>query len=216
MNRFNLAWIPALVLLAPAGLAGAQVSLRGPQSASGLPGTAVATSSGTTAGMPNAPAQSEPKSMAGMLAAQNDVRARLKLSLHAWSNDLAVTAEATVRTLSEGACSRTLANKSSGAGSASIYWAPGMRRLDGGGTAQDISPAFLVSEWREGRADYDPARRECRRAGNCEQYARMVAPGARAVGCAKAICPSQAQVWACHYSGVDAAPPPELRRLKAD
>lgn len=221
MSRLSLTWTIALVLLAPVGLAsielaGAQVSLRGPQSANGLPGAAVATSSGTTAGLPNAPAQSEPKSVAGMLAAQNEVRARLNLHSLVWSGDLAATAEATAKSIAEDACTRSEADKIAATHSASVYFAPGMRRLDGGGNAQQISPAFLVSEWKDGRADYDAGRGECRRAGDCEQYARMVSPDARAVGCAKAICASQAQVWACHYSGVGAASPPELRRLKAD
>lgn len=220
MSRFTLKSILALLLLlaaasvgAPA-LATAQATLRGPQASGVLPGApSVSTSTGTTAQASVVP--SEPKSMTGMLAAQNSVRTQLKLSPLTWSNDLTARAETTAKSAAEGGCSRSLAERAGETRSAGIYWAPGVRRLDGGGKPQDISPAFLVSEWKVGRADYDAVRGECRREGACEQYARMVAPAARAVGCSKAVCANRAQVWACHYSG-PATPPPELRRLQGN
>jgi pathogenesis-related protein 1 len=150
-----------------------------------------------------------------MLAAQNNARAQLRLPPLAWSAELTATAEATAKSMSEGACSRTQVERAGRASAAAVYWAPGVRRLDGGGKAQDILAAYLVTEWKAGRADYDPARSECRRTGACEQYARMISPSARSVGCARAICSSQAQVWACHYAGPEPALP-DLRRLPAD
>jgi hypothetical protein len=150
--------------------------------------------------------------MAGMLAAQNNIRVQLKLPPLVWSGELASQAEATAKAASEGGCARSTADKTGSARSASIYWAPGVRRVDGDGRAQEISPAFLVSEWRSGRSDYDPSLGECRRSGACEQYARMVASSARAVGCSKVTCQNQSQVWACHYSAGQV----DLRRLPAD
>jgi hypothetical protein len=210
MTRFGSKFVLALLALMLTGLATAQVALRGPQSSTGLSGASVSTSSGAIT--PGTPAPSEPKAMAGMLAAQNSIRTQLKLSPLVWSSELAFQAEATARSASEGGCARSTADKTGTARSASIYWAPGVRRVDGGGKAQDISPAFLVSEWREGRDDYDPSLGECRRSGACEQYARMVSSSARAVGCSKVTCQNQSQVWACHYSGAAV----ELRRLPAD
>jgi hypothetical protein len=86
-----------------------------------------------------------------------------------------------------------------------VYQAAGLNRLGGRASIQTIMPSFIVSEWSAGRGDYDLARHMCRRAGACDQYARMVSPNAHQVGCARAICPSQAQVWICRYD--DSAAP---------
>lgn len=195
----------ALALLAPAELAAAQVNLRGAQSSGGLPAASVATApSKTGAGMAGT---SEPKSMNGMLAAHNDVRTRLNLSPLTWSGELMTQAEATAATAADTGCTQSTAAKAGSASGASMFWAPAIRRMDGAGIVQDIIPSYLVSQWKTGRSDYDAAGLACRKSGACQEYARMVAPGSRAVGCAKLVCPSQAQVWACQYSDGKVAAP---------
>jgi hypothetical protein len=150
-----------------------------------------------------------------MLAAQNNARSQLGLPPLTWSTELTARAEATAGSISEGVCTRTQVEKAGASVGAAVYWAPGVRGLDGSGKAQDISPAYLITEWKAGRADYDTVRGECRRTGACEQYARMIAPPASAVGCAKAVCSSQAQVWACHYARAEPAGP-ELRQRQGN
>jgi hypothetical protein len=100
------------------------------------------------------------------------------------------------------------------AAKASIYWSAPLRRLGGEGRTQDIRPSFLVSEWSAGRSDYDLAAATCRRSGDCDQYARMVAPAAKSVGCAKIVCQSQAQVWACQYDGPAPVEPETVKGLR--
>ena len=221
MKRFALTWVLALVSLASAGLATAQVNLRGAQTSGGLPAASVATApSRTGAGMAGA---SEPKSMNGMLAAQNDVRSRLNLAPLTWSGELMTQAEATATAAADAGCSQSAATEAGAAHTASMFWAPAIRRVDGAGLVQDIIPSYLVSQWKAGRTDYDASRLECRRTGACEHYARMVAPGSRAVGCARMVCANQAQVWACRYSDGRAAaaapiqnPPVGLRPRQND
>jgi hypothetical protein len=69
----------------------------------------------------------------------------------------------------------------------------------GGDTPQEIAPSYLVSEWQAGAGDYDSATRQCRKGGACKSYTHLVDPEARTVGCARVLCDSQAQIWACHY-----------------
>lgn len=215
MGRLGSGIILSLLMLASVGASVAQANLRGSQASTGLPGATIATSSGGAAETPAASGPSEPKSVAGMLSAQNAARARLNLPPLAWSADLTAAAESTAKSIAETACSRTHAERGGGASSSAVYWAPGVRGLDGRGRAQDLSASYVVTEWNAGRADYDPARGECRRTGACEQYARMVAPSAREVGCSKAVCSSQAQVWACHYAD-DRAAQADPHRLRAN
>src|SRR5262245_59393542 len=155
MKRYALRWGLALILLAPAGLATAQVNLRGAQTSGGLPTASVATSSSRTGAQ--GVAASEPKSVPGILAAPHDAPGRLNLAPLSWSAELTTRAEETVRGASQGTCSKSDAETAGTKDGASVFWAPPIRRIDGAGMVQDILPSFLVSEWKAGRADYDPA-----------------------------------------------------------
>jgi pathogenesis-related protein 1 len=150
-----------------------------------------------------------------MLAAQNEARRRLNLAPLSWSADLADRAVATaIANASVKSCNRPDVSRAGDAAGAAVYWAASLPRYSGGAGAQTISPSFVVSEWQAGRGEFDKARGACRNSGDCPSWARMVAPTARQVGCARVLCPSQAQVWACHYD--TPAPPkppaPDLRR----
>lgn len=180
----------ALLALPLAGLASAQDLPFGPQAA----GPTVAASAARTA-----PA-TEPADVAGMLAAQNQVRARLTLQPLMWSADLTDRARATARSASQGACTMASTADAVEDLDASLFWAASVRRLGGVDAAQDISASYVVSRWREGRSAHDDATGACRGGtSQCRAYARIVAPANREVGCARLICPSQAQVWVCHY-----------------
>ena len=179
--------IAAVVLLGfPGGAVVAQTGLHGAQA------SAIATTS--------ADASVEPVEMRGMLAAQNDARKKMGAPALSWSSELAVKATATLKAAAIGSCPITTAEKTGKEKNASIFWAPGLRRLGPEIAVQDISPSYLISRWREGRSNYDTISRECRVKGSdCQAYARMIAPRAKAVGCAKQICPNKTQIWACHY-----------------
>lgn len=186
MNR-TIFTIAAVVLLGfPGGAVVAQTGLHGAQA------SAIATTS--------ADASVEPAGMRGMLAAQNDARKKMNVPALTWSSELAGKATATLKAAAVGSCPVTAAEKAGKDKNAGIFWAPGLRRLGPEIAVQDISPSYLVSRWREGRANYDTVSRQCRVKGSdCDAYARMIAPRAKTVGCAKQICSNKTQIWACHY-----------------
>lgn len=179
--------------LALAGLAGSAVA----QSGKGVSATSKASAQSVAPG-PAKPA-TEPKALAGMLAAQNAIRTRLNLSQLSWSAELEVRALETATAASARTCSKTGALRTAEAAGASVYWAAALRMFAGGDAAQTLSPTYLVSEWQLGAADYDSATRQCRKGGACKSYARLADPEARSVGCARVVCDSQAQIWVCHY-----------------
>jgi hypothetical protein len=201
MSRIVLIWGLALALIGASGIAAAQVAVRGPQALSGIPqasGASIATRAATeTTGISPA---GEPKALAGMLNAQNAARARLGLPELTWSVELAARAGETAKSIAvPRTCSRTAVEREGETATAAVYWASGIRMFSGGSAAQEISPSFVVSEWQEASADYDKATRECERTGACRSFALMADPAVARVGCAKTVCDSQAQVWACHY-----------------
>lgn len=186
----------AVLLGSSAGIAAGESPWQGTPPGGGMTGA-----SSTASPRPETKLVSEPADLSGMLAAQNDSRSRMGVPALIWSEDLTVKAKATVKSVAEGPCSQSSAAQIGRGSNAAIYWVTGLRRFGGADTAQDISPAYLVSRWREGRSEYDIASGMCRtKTPACEPYARMVAPKARAVGCARVVCRNQSQVWACHYS----------------
>jgi hypothetical protein len=219
MGRIVVSSGLVLGFLALAGAAAAQITLRGSQTATSLPAASSAATGpvrGSTPAVPPHNPDAEPKVMAGMLHAQNEARARLGLPALTWSGDLSAKAEAAANAAG-GLCTQSAALKAGRTGNTSIFWSAPLRRLGGAGSAQDISPSYLVSEWSAGRTDYDLAATTCRRSGTCDQYARMVAPAAKAVGCSKTVCESGAQVWACQYGTQQTPKPdPSLRRRTGD
>lgn len=175
MNQTIFSIVTALVLLgSTGGNAHAQALIQGVQ---------VTSTTASTSSKPVAKPESEPFEMTGMLAAQNETRARMGLSALKWSTDMETAAKAVVKAGAVGSCGQSSAEKAGKKGDASIFWAPGLRRL-GQPTAQDILARYVVSRWADAKSD---------------QITRMTAPKARTVGCAKVLCPNQTQVWACKY-----------------
>ena len=175
MNQSIFSIATALVLLgSTSGNAHAQVLIQGVQATS---------TTATTSSQPIAKPESEPFELTGMLAAQNETRARMGLSALKWSSELETAAKAVAKAGAVGSCGQSSAEKAGKKGNASIFWAPGLRRLDQP-TAQDILARYVVSRWADAKRD---------------QLARMTAPKAKTVGCAKVLCPNQTQVWACKY-----------------
>jgi hypothetical protein len=81
----------------------------------------------------------------------------------------------------------------------SYRWTGGVRRFDGSSQAQNMAPAYIVSEWESGKSEYDPVTQACWRSGRCAFYAPIVSPNASKVGCAHKLCSSNDQVWICLF-----------------
>lgn len=175
MNQTIFSIVTALLLLgSTSGNAHAQALIQSVQ---------VTSTTASTSSKPVAKPESEPVELAGLLAAHNDTRARLGLSGLRWSSELETAAKATAKAAAVGSCGQTGAEKAGKKDDASIFWAPGLRRL-GQPTAQIIMPRYVVSRWSEGKGD---------------QLTRMTAPKAKSVGCARMLCTNQTQIWACKY-----------------
>ena len=204
MNRIALSCGLVLALIGLAGGAAAQASTHAPAAMTAIPQTSSASAANRAVDQSTGPAAAlrqspEPKAMAGMLAAQNHVRSQLNLSQLFWSAELAARATETAKAASARACGKSTALRAGEAAGAAVYWAAPLRMFSGGGSAQEISPSFLVSEWQVGAVDYDSVARQCRTGDACRSYARLADPEVRAVGCARNLCDSQAQVWVCQY-----------------
>lgn len=142
-------------------------------------------------------AEKAPASQQAMLKAQNDARAKLGLEPLAWSSDLQKASEGVIDGITGGLCTSSIVRKAVNPALDGLYWSSPSRTNDGGLKVQDISPAFVVSEWR----DRSAKRTGCAKDADCNAFALLTRPVNRKVGCATAICPNQAKVWICRYSG---------------
>lgn len=143
----------------------------------------VTSTSASTSSKPVVKTESEPVELSGLLAAHNETRAKLGLRALEWSSELTKAATATVKGAAIGSCAQSGAVKAGKTDNASIFWAPGLRRL-GQAAPQDILARYVVSRWSEEKSD---------------QFSRMTASKAKTVGCARMFCSNQTQIWACRY-----------------
>lgn len=192
MKRGIYGWLLGAALLASAaGLAGAQVLLPGAQSGSPAAANAVHP--------PVTKPEVEPKSLAGLTAALNDARRRTGLNALAWSDALATKAAETGKRAAA-SCSSGVASRVGREREAAVFWAAALRRMDGVSAVQEISPGYVVGEWRSARSEIDRASGKCRdKSVGCEAWRLLSAPEVSKVGCTKTICANNAQVWACHF-----------------
>jgi hypothetical protein len=128
----------------------------------------------------------------------NEIRKEAGVGALAWSPALAEQSGKIAAAGAE-ACTYSAAQKAVGKTPSIFYWAAGIRRIDGKDSVQDLVPSYIVAEWRRGGEDYNPATGVCRRAGACNTFSRIATPLSKSVGCARVVCPSQAQIWVCKF-----------------
>ncbi|MEP7211243.1 MAG: CAP domain-containing protein [Alphaproteobacteria bacterium] len=139
-----------------------------------------------------------PIDLSGMLIPLNQIRSQVGVGALAWSSALAGQA-GKLATAGAADCTWSSTKKALGSSTSIFYWGAQIRRFDGQATAQDLRPSFIVAEWRKGSDDYNPATGVCRRPGDCKTFSRIATPLSKSVGCARVMCPSQAQVWVCKF-----------------
>ncbi len=142
-------------------------------------------------------AEKPPISQLAMLKAQNDARAKLGMEPLSWSSSLQKASEGVIDGITASLCTSSIVRKAVNPALDGLYWSSPSRTNDGGLKVQDISPAFVVSEWRDRSAQ----RTGCAKDADCNAFALMTKATNRKVGCATAICPNQAKVWICRYGG---------------
>ncbi len=137
---------------------------------------------------PPAAAAEPPESMAGMLAAHNEVRAEVGVPPLEWSPELAQTAADWAEKLAAGRCE--------------------MRHPDTDEYGQNLawyfnktpSPREVVADWAAEKQWYDPRQDSCAAGKQCGHYTQIVWRETERVGCAKASCDGKREIWACDYA----------------
>lgn len=135
-----------------------------------------------------------------MVAAHNRWREKVGVPELSWSSKLAQTAQDWAKHIEQTRACRIDASAHSDrkdlgenlAYFSAIRYSNGTRRM------QEVDPARVVDSWAGERKNYDYASDSC--SGVCGHYTQIVWKSTEQVGCGRAICSDESQVWVCNYS----------------
>ncbi len=132
-----------------------------------------------------------------MLSAHNQVRSQHGIPPLRWSERLAQDASAWADHLVEQESCK-MVHSDSGQGE-NLFWASPVYWSERDTAVQPVTPEDVVESWASEQQVYDYARNTCL-GPMCGHYTQIVWETTTEVGCAKRICPNNAQVWVCRYS----------------
>ncbi len=74
------------------------------------------------------------------------------------------------------------------------------RSSSGQRSLQAVSPTQVVDGWADEKQWYSHGTNRCEAGQVCGHYTQVVWSSTREVGCAKAVCADQSQIWVCNYN----------------
>lgn len=136
---------------------------------------------------------------ADMVAAHNKWRDTVGRPALKWSSSLADTAQAWANSLkNDQACNMTH-SRTPGLGE-NLFWASALMYSDGTTQLQAMNAAQVVDDWANERLNYRYNSNSCARGKVCGHYTQLVWKNTTEVGCGKAVCADNSQIWVCNYS----------------
>jgi pathogenesis-related protein 1 len=81
-----------------------------------------------------------------------------------------------------------------------LFWVGPIRWSDGRLERADYTAEMITNIWADERRDYRYRSNSCRRGKICGHYTQVVWRETQEIGCAKAICRNQSQLWVCNYN----------------
>ncbi len=73
------------------------------------------------------------------------------------------------------------------------------RSSSGQRSLQTVTPTQVVDGWADEKQWYSHGANRCQAGQVCGHYTQVVWSSTREVGCAKAVCADQSQIWVCNY-----------------
>lgn len=81
-----------------------------------------------------------------------------------------------------------------------LMWVGPTRWSDGRFDLYHMTPEMVTGVWADESRNYRYRSNSCKRGKICGHYTQIVWRDTREIGCAKAVCRDQSQVWVCNYN----------------
>lgn len=135
---------------------------------------------------------------AEILSAHNFWRSEVNTPGLAWSPSLAGLAQAYAETLKNEQACKPAHSQNQEVGE-NLFWASPTTFSNGRSEIQVITPTQVVNDWGSEIADYDSYTNTCGMGKACGHYTQIIWRNTAEVGCGKAVCLDNSQIWVCHY-----------------
>lgn len=140
-----------------------------------------------------------PDEQGEILRAHNRWRSAENVSALHWSSALADNAQDYADTLKKGEACEPKHSQSTDFGE-NLFWASPIIFSDGTAEVQRLTPTDVIDDWGSEKVNYWYATNTCAAGKMCGHFTQIVWKSTTEVGCGKAICPDNSQVWVCNYN----------------
>lgn len=136
---------------------------------------------------------------AEVVTAHNKWRTEVAAPAIVWSTTLAETAQAYADKLKDTQACKLVHSQAPGLGE-NLYWASALKYSNGTSKVQTVAPTKAIDAWGSEKQNYTYNSNACATGKVCGHYTQVVWKNTTEVGCGKAVCGDNSQVWVCNYT----------------
>lgn len=134
-----------------------------------------------------------------LVNAHNKWRIEVKSPPIIWSTDLANIAQEKANDLSLNKGCKTSDSETVGLGK-NVYWTSYTKYWGSEvSTVKYLDADDVINSWASEKQYFDPKTNFCFETKDCEHYTQIVWKETKEIGCGKAICKDNSQIWVCSY-----------------
>jgi pathogenesis-related protein 1 len=134
-----------------------------------------------------------------MVTAHNKWRTDVQTPPLKWSTTLADTAQAYADKLKTTQACKPVHSGAAGLGE-NLFWASALTYSDGTSKVQAVTPTQGTDAWGNEKQNYTYSTNTCATGKVCGHYTQVVWKSTTDVGCGKAVCADNSQIWVCNYT----------------
>lgn len=134
-----------------------------------------------------------------MITAHNKWRNEVSVPAIKWSATLADTAQVYANKLKTSQACKMVHSGAAGLGE-NLFWASALKYSDGTVKVQTVTPTKGTDAWGSEKLDYTYSTNTCAAGKVCGHYTQLVWKSTTEVGCGKAVCADNSQIWVCNYT----------------
>lgn len=138
------------------------------------------------------------KEQTEIVIAHNNLRNQVKSPRLRWSPTIADIAQMRADELKITHTCKLIHSNRTGLGE-NLFWASPISYSDGRSEVQTLTPTKVIGSWGSEKKYYSYITNTCAAGKVCGHYTQIVWKNTTEIGCGKAVCPDNSQIWICNY-----------------